>query len=168
MDFGLLAEVFRNTSAQRICQVELMETYEHKHQPISQADPEKGPFKMSIDIARTFFRTMISEGAVFSDRAVATLMTAYCSTAEDMIGKYHDMAMINGLPFDWHEEERAVKTFAEGLRVGAETFLAQSMENPEMPNWNQVISAIPDFPAMLRDAVDADNQRRKVHGLQVA
>jgi glucosyl-3-phosphoglycerate synthase len=35
LDFGILAEVFRNSSTQRICQVDLIDTYEHKHQPIS-------------------------------------------------------------------------------------------------------------------------------------
>lgn len=168
MDFGLLAEVFRNTSLQRICQVELIETYEHKHQPISEFDPERGLFKMSTDIAMTFFRTMASEGAVFSGGVMGTLLTAYRSAAEDMIGKYHDIAMINTLPFDWHEEQRAVTTFTKSLRMGAESFLAGPMENPEMPSWNQVISALPDFPAMLRDAVEADNEDRKIHGYRVA
>ncbi len=43
-DWGIevetLSEVYRNCSLKRICQVELCETYEHKHQPLSAEDPE--------------------------------------------------------------------------------------------------------------------------------
>ncbi|NQU59018.1 MAG: glycosyl transferase [Rhodospirillales bacterium] len=163
LDFGLLAEVFRNSSAQRICQVDLIETYEHKHQSMSEFDPDKGLFKMSIDIARTFFRTMASEGEVFSEDAIETLRMAYVSTAWDMIRKYHDTAMINNIPFDRDREEIAVKTFAEGLRLGASSFRDTPMESPEMPNWSQLTSAFPRFPEMLKEAVKSDNKRGKLH-----
>ena len=156
MDFGVLTEVFRNSSAQRICQAGLIESYEHKHQPISQADPEKGLFKMSIDISRVAFRTMVSEGAVFSEGVVETLLTTYFRMARDMIRKYHDDAMINDLPFDRSQEDLAVRTFAKGLQIGADSFLADPLADPEMPNWNDVTSAIPEFPAMLREAVEGD------------
>jgi glucosyl-3-phosphoglycerate synthase len=168
LDFGLLAEVFRNSSTQRICQVDLIDTYEHKHQPISEADPEKGLFKMSIDIAGAFCRTMVSEGEVFSDDAIETLRMAYVSTARDMIRKYHDTAMINNIPFDRDREDLAVKTFAEGLRLGAGSLRDAPLESPEMPNWNQVTSALPRFPAMLKEAVDSDNERGKIHEFRAA
>lgn len=161
LDFGLLAEVFRNSSQQRICQVDLIDTYEHKHQSISEADPDKGLFKMSIDISRTFCRIMASQGEVFSEDTVETLQMAYVTTARDMIRKYHDTALINDIPFNRESEELAVKTFAEGLRLGACSFRDSPMKNPEMPNWNQVTSAFPGFPEMLKDAVDRDNEQEK-------
>ena len=168
LDFGLLAEVFRNSSTQRICQVDLIDTYEHKHQPISEADPEMGLFKMSIDIARAFCRTMVSEGEVFSDDAIETLRIAYVSIARDMIRKYHDTAMINNIPFDRDREDLAVKTFAEGLRLGASSFRDAPLESPELPNWNQVTASLPRFPAMLREAVESDNESGKVHEFRAA
>ena len=168
LDFGLLAEVFRNSSTQRICQVDLIDTYEHKHQPISEADPEAGLFKMSIDIARAFCRTMVSEGEVFSDDAIETLRIAYVSIARDMIRKYHDTAMINNLPFDRDREDLAVNTFAEGLRLGAGSFRDAPLESPELPNWNQVTASLPRFPAMLREAVESDNESGKVHEFRAA
>lgn len=168
LDFGLLAEVFRNSSTQRICQVDLIDTYEHKHQPISEANPEKGLFKMSIDIARAFCRTMVSEGEVFSDDAIETLRMAYVSSARDMIRKYHDTALINNIPFDRDQEDLAVKTFAEGLRLGAGSFRDAPMESAEMPNWSQVTSAFPRFPEMLKEAVESDNARGKIHEYRAA
>jgi glucosyl-3-phosphoglycerate synthase len=38
-----------------------------------------------------------------------------------------------------------------------ESFLANPMEAPFIPNWNRVLSAIPDFDEQMRDAVAADN-----------
>jgi len=168
LDFGLLTEVFRNGSPQRICQVDLIDTYEHKHQPISAADPEKGLFKMSIDIAKAFCRSMASEGEVLSDDAIETLRTAYVSTARDMIRKYHDTALINGLAFDREQEDLAVNTFAEGLRLGAGSFRDAPLESPEMPSWNRVNSVLPRFAAMLREAVESDNERRKAREFRAA
>lgn len=156
MDFGLLAEVFRNSSTQRICQVDLIDSYEHKHQPISEADPHKGLFKMSIDIARTFCRTMVSDGEVFSEGVVETLLAAYLGTARDTIKKYSDDALINDLPYDRHREDLAVRTFAQGLRIGAASFMEEPLEHPEMPNWNRVTSEIPRFPAMLKEIVESE------------
>src|ERR1043165_2474323 len=61
LEVGLLADVFRNASAKSICQSELCETYDHKHQELSARDPDKGLNKMAIDIAKSVFRTMAAE-----------------------------------------------------------------------------------------------------------
>jgi len=56
LEVGVLAEVFRNCTSRRICQVELCDTYQHKHQPLSASDENKGLTKMSVDIAKSLFR----------------------------------------------------------------------------------------------------------------
>jgi glucosyl-3-phosphoglycerate synthase len=111
---------------------------------------------------------MVSEGEVFSDDAIETLRMAYVSIARDMIRKYHDTAMINNIPFDRDREDLAVKTFAEGLRLGASSFRDAPLESPELPNWNQVTASLPRFPAMLREAVESDNESGKVHEFRAA
>jgi glucosyl-3-phosphoglycerate synthase len=85
-----------------------------------------------------------------------------------MIRKYHDTAMINDLPFDRDREELAVMTFAEGLRLGAGSFRDALLESPEMPNWNQVTSALPRLPEMLKEAVESDNARGKADEYRAA
>jgi glucosyl-3-phosphoglycerate synthase len=156
IDFGLLSEVYRNCSPRRVCQVGLAESYEHKHQPISEDDPENGLFKMSIDITHTCFRTMAIEGTVFSEGIVDTLQAAYQEIAQDMVERYRHSAALNNLPFDRRQENLAVRTFARGLRLGGVSYLEQPLGQPALPSWNQVTSALPDFPAMLLDAVEAD------------
>ena len=41
LEVGSLAEVYRNFSPRRVCQVDIAATYEHKHQALSAEDPEK-------------------------------------------------------------------------------------------------------------------------------
>jgi glucosyl-3-phosphoglycerate synthase len=42
LEMGLLAEVFRNSAPRAICQSELCENYDHKHQELSPRDMDKG------------------------------------------------------------------------------------------------------------------------------
>ncbi len=104
LEVGSLAEVYRNYSPRRVCQADIAETYEHKHQALSAEDPQKGLMRMTVDICKSVFRTLASEGAVFSDGFFKSLSVAYIRTAEDTIMKYEADAAINGLEFDRHEE----------------------------------------------------------------
>ena len=67
LEVGSLAEVYRNFSPRRVCQVDIAATYEHKHQALSAEDPEKGLMKMTVDICKSILRTLASEGVIFSD-----------------------------------------------------------------------------------------------------
>jgi glucosyl-3-phosphoglycerate synthase len=73
-----------------------------------------------------------------------------------MIKSYHDVAMINNLPFDRCQEDLAVRAFAQGLRIGGSSFLEDPLGRPEIPNWNRVTSAIPQFLELLRETVESD------------
>ena len=81
-------------------------------------------------------------------------------TAQDAIASYNDDALLNGLRFDRHEEEVAVETFTRALRRAGLGFVSDPLGNPQIPNWNRVSSALPDFLDSLREAVDADAVER--------
>jgi glucosyl-3-phosphoglycerate synthase len=157
-DFGMLVEIYRKCSVKRVCQADLMDSYDHKHQSISAGNPDAGLFRMSIDIARVLFRTLASEGVTISEGLTKSLLTTYLRTAQDTVKKYQDDAAINDLPFEPREESLAVHTFAEGLRIGGESFLDDPLGNPEIPNWTRVESATPGFLSLLKQAVDEDNR----------
>jgi glucosyl-3-phosphoglycerate synthase len=157
LEVGSLAEVFRNYSARRVCQVDIAETYEHKHQELSSDDVEKGLMKMTIDICKSIFRTLASEGVIFSDGLFKSLSVAYLRQAEDTIMKYEADAAINGLEFDRHAEAQAVEAFTRAIALAAEVYTANPMGTPLIPNWNRVTSAIPGILEMLKKAVDVDN-----------
>ncbi len=157
LEVGVLAEVYRNCSVKRICQVDISENYEHKHQELSPGDPSKGLMKMAVDIAKTLFRILASEGVAFDQGRIQTMLTPYVRTAEDTITRYHADAMINGLIFDRHEEETAVETFAQALKLASDEFFADPLGAPLIPNWARVSAALPGFLGSLQEAVDADN-----------
>jgi len=112
---------------------------------------------MTVDIAKTLFRTLAAEGVVLSEGLFRALQAQYIRTAEDTIVSYHADAMLNGLVFDRHAEEEAVHAFARGLRLAAESYLADPLGAPLIPNWNRVVAAVPDVFARLDEAVEADN-----------
>jgi glucosyl-3-phosphoglycerate synthase len=157
LEVGVLSEVFRNCSLRRICQVDLTDIYEHKHQELSQEDPNKGLLKMSIDIAKNLFRNLASEGIDLSESLLKTLKATYLRTAQEKITKYHDDAAINGLDFDRHEEQVAVETFTKGIELASRAFVEDPLSIPLISAWNRVASAIPDFLGRLKNAADEDN-----------
>ncbi len=156
LEMGTLAEVFRNCSPQRVCQVELCDNYDHKHQQLSQEDPTRGLHRMVIDIASSLFRNLASVGVQFDAGFLNTLSTAYLRQAQDTIARYSNEALINGLTFDRHDEEVMVETFTRGLRTAGLAFVRDPMGRPLIPNWNRVTAALPEFLTDLRYAVRLD------------
>ena len=158
LEVGILTEVYRNCVSKRICQVDLMETFEHKHHELSEGDPQKGLLKMCVDITKTIFRTLSTEGVIISAGLLRTLESTYLRTAQDTIKRYEDDASINQLYFDRHAEVSAVEAFCQGIKIAAGEFLENPLSTPEIPNWNRVTSAIPDFLDKLKEAVEEDNR----------
>jgi glucosyl-3-phosphoglycerate synthase len=157
LEIGVLSEVYRNSALRRVCQVEICDNYEHKHQALSADDPQKGLMRMSVDISKALFRILAAEGIQLMQGTLKTLLATYVRTAEDTISRYYADAQINGLQFDRHEEELAVNAFAQAIRLAAETFLEDPLGVPQIPNWNRVTSALPNFFEELKSAVEADN-----------
>ena len=157
LEVGVLSEMFRNCSLRGICQVDLTDNYDHKHQQLSPGDPGLGLLRMSIDIAKNLFRNLASEGIDLSESQLKILKATYLRTAQEAITKYHDDAAINGLEFDRHEEEEAVEAFTKGIEVAGKAFVEDPLSIPLIPNWSRVTSAIPDFLEKLKNAVDDDN-----------
>jgi len=158
LEVGVLAEVYRNCSVHRVCQVDIADNYEHKHQALSPDDASKGLLKMCIDISKSIFRTLASEGIVFSDGLFKTLIATYVRTAQDMLKRYEDDASVNGLAFDRHEESLAVETFTEGIRTASEIIMKDPLGVPLIPSWDRVTSALPGILDMIRSAVEEDNK----------
>ncbi|MDX1648567.1 MAG: glycosyl transferase [Myxococcota bacterium] len=156
LEVGMLAEVYRNCSLKRICQVELVDNYDHKHRELSEADATRGLHRMVSDIGASLIRNLASYGVEFDAGFLNTLSAAYVRTAQDAVARYSDDAALNGLSFDRHEEEVAVETFVGALRGAGLDFVRDPMGAPQIPNWNRVTSALPEFLPRLREAVEAD------------
>jgi len=158
LEMGTLSEMHRNYATNQICQVDVAEIYDHKHQDLSLDDKTKGLSKMSCDIAKSLFRKMATQGEVFTQERIRTLKATYYRIAFDLVDSYHSDAAINGLSYDMHKEGDAIELFAENIMQAGREFLNPelSMETPFMPSWKRVMSAVPDINQMLIDAVEQD------------
>ena len=156
-DWGLeivtLFEALRHRAPVRICQVELAERYDHKHQELSADDPARGLHRMAKDVVKHLLRTLAAAGVNLSDGLFRSLLAAYQREAEDAVADSHAVAVVNGLVFDRHDEERNVQTFIAALRASIEEFLADPLGAPLVPNWARVWAGMPDAGPRLLAAV---------------
>jgi len=67
LEIGVLSEVFRHLSWRRVCQVDLADRYDHKHQSLSSEDPSGGLNRMACDIAKHLLRTLAAADVVLSE-----------------------------------------------------------------------------------------------------
>lgn len=156
LEIGVLSEMQRNYSPNRLCQADIAKTYDHKHQDLSANDDQGGLSKMSIDITKSLFRKLATQGETFSMELFRTLKATYYRIALDFVEAYHNDAIINGLDLDIHNEEKAVELFAQNIMKAGESFLVNPMETPFIPCWNRVVSAMPEVLDKLKEAVEAD------------
>lgn len=159
LEIGVLSEVKRNYSTNRLCQVDIADVYDHKHQSLSKHNADAGLSKMTHDISKALFRKLATHGVVFNQETFRTIKATYYRIALDFIETYFNDAVMNGLHVDRHNEEEAVELFAQNIMNAGEHFLNNPMETPFIPSWNRVISAVPDILERLYDAVEEDNQR---------
>ncbi len=158
LEVGMISEVFRNSAAKRVCQVELIENYDHKHRELSESDAGAGLHRMVADIGASLIRNLASYGVEFDAGFLNTLSAAYVRMAQDAVARYHDVASLNGIHFDRHEEEQAVEVFSRALRNSGLDFVRDPLGAPQIPNWNRVTAALPSFLQDLREAVEADSR----------
>jgi glucosyl-3-phosphoglycerate synthase len=168
LEIGVLSEMYRNYSNNRLCQVDIADRYDHKHQHLSADDASAGLSRMSIDICKALFRKLATRGVVFSSEAFRSVKASYYRIALDFVETYHNDAVMNGLDYDVHGEEHAVELFAENIMKAGEAFLDRPMERPFIPSWSRVASAIPDILERLVEAVEADTAEYAADGRENA
>ncbi|BCE00753.1 glycosyl transferase [Marinicellulosiphila megalodicopiae] len=158
LEIGVLSEMHRNYSNNRLCQVDIADNYDHKHQKLSLDDQAAGLSKMSIDITKALFRKLATQGECFTTETFRSLKATYFRIALDFIETYNNDAIMNGLKIDIHQEEKAVEMFAQNIMTAGKHFLEHPMETPFIPSWSRVQSAMPDVFEQLLEAVELDNQ----------
>jgi len=156
LEVSTLSEVYNNTSKKRICQSEIMESYEHKHQELGE-EAEGGVAKMTKEIAETIFRIMSQSGVSFSPAKFNALLTTYFEESRRAIGQYSAISEVNGLTYNRKKELQAIETFTESLRLANEDFNKDPMGVPSLAAWISVRSVLPNFTYKFNEVVRADN-----------
>lgn len=157
LEVGILSEAYRNTTTRRICQVDIADNYDHKHQEMGEQDRKNGLSRMSYEIAKAVFRKLGTEGTIMDKAFFRALKAVYLREALDMLERYDADAHINGLTLDLHAEEKTVEFFSGSILDAGEKYLKNPRETPFIPNWMRVFSAVPDLPERLLEAVKLDN-----------
>ncbi|MBV0912394.1 glycosyltransferase family protein [Anianabacter salinae] len=156
LEIGVLSEAWRNLAPRAVCQVELSDAYDHKHQALSPDDAQAGLNRMSTDICKAIFRKLAADGAVFTPNVFRTLKATYYRSALDLLEFYYHDARMNGLTLDRHSEEASIEMFAENIVTAGQIFLDNPRETPFIPTWNRVHAADPALMSDFRAAVAAD------------
>ena len=156
LEIGVLSEAWRNLAPKAVCQVEIADSYDHKHQSLSPEDAKAGLNRMSADICKAIFRKLAADGTVFTQNTFRSLKATYYRIALDLLEAYYSDAQMNGLSLDRHAEEASIELFAESIMRAGQTFLDRPQETPFIASWSRVNSADPDFLLNMHDAVAAD------------
>lgn len=158
LEVSLLNEVYHRTSPSRICQVEIMENYEHKHQMLEKDKPDAGLIRMATDIAEALLRVLSQDGIVFSQAFFRTMFTSYIKEARVAIEKYHALSLLNGLSYDRHSEIDATEAFVDSLKMATRKYIKDPVGIPMMSAWARISAALPDFQERLNEVVELDNR----------
>ncbi len=162
LEVSTLSEVYENTSVRRICQTEIMDSYEHKHQELKNDEPDKeldgGVAKMAMDIAQTIFRIMSQRGVTLSKDSLKTLRTAFFQESRRAISRYDAVAKFNSLLFDRKKEIAAVETFDKALKQACKEFSKDPLGVPSLSAWISVRSVLPGISEEFIKSVNEDNK----------
>ena len=157
LEVSTLSEVYNNTSKKRICQSEIMQSYEHKHQELGGTSSSGGVSKMAKEIAETIFRIMSQSGVKFSSAAFKSLLTTYFEESRRSISQYNAVSRVNGLEYNRQKEIEAIVVFTEALKKANEEFNDDPMGVPALSAWTSVRSVLPEFTDKFNDVVRLDS-----------
>lgn len=162
IEVGILSEIFRNMRINRICQVEIISRYDHKHQEVGDR-PTKGLYKMASDIAHTFFTFLASNGRIFGADTFNSIRHAYLKNAREVVGFYESYAEMYSerITYDFHDELKTVEVFAKGIDKARESFYVDTSVSYMLPDWKRVESAVDNVLFKLATAVE--NQKLQVY-----
>jgi glucosyl-3-phosphoglycerate synthase len=145
-EMGMLAELFRNTSYGRICEVDLG-IYDHKHKEVITNGLMNTAEESFITLLRTLTET---DGIEVTMPFLQSLQVMYRRTAQDKIRQYHADATCNGLNFDRHEEETAVDCLSSVILSAGQKYLANPAKT-QLPDWLRATAAMPNIRERLRE-----------------
>jgi glucosyl-3-phosphoglycerate synthase len=158
LEIGILAEVQRLNSLNRICQVEIADRYDHKHQILSRDDANKGLSRMSIDIAKAIYNKLAQDGNVFTIDMFQSIRSTYYRIALEFVERFENDARLNGLKYNRHQEEIIVDIFTQNIYNAGISVLNKLEQNMPMPSWKRIKSALPDYLDEYYQAVEKDNE----------
>lgn len=147
LEVGIVSAVAKALPFNRVCQVNLCDNYEHKHQELHPENTSKGLNRMAVEVTAALLRE--------AEQVPEDLVKTYSDQAFSLIPKYRADALTNGLDYDEEKERKAVQTFAKAVEkaLGLNEF---EIPRP-LPAWNEVVDKAPGLMGDIVEAVEKDN-----------
>jgi glucosyl-3-phosphoglycerate synthase len=153
LEVGILSEVAGVVPFERICQADLCDNYEHKHQELHPQDTTRGLNRMAIEVTAALLREV--------DQAPENLASIYREQALTMIPKYRADALAGGLEYNEKKEREAVETFSMAVEKALE-LPGEAIPEP-LPAWNAIEKMVPGLKEAIVEAVERDNKEDAGH-----
>jgi glucosyl-3-phosphoglycerate synthase len=147
LEVGILSAVARILPFGRICQTDLCDNYEHKHQDLHPENTSKGLNRMAVEVTAALLRE--------AEQIPEDLVTTYRDQALAMIPKYRSDALVNNLDYDEEGEAAVIETFASAVEK-ALTLKPGVLPEP-LPAWNMAEGIVPGLMRRIVEAVGKDN-----------
>ena len=147
LEVGILSSVARTVPFENVCQADLCDNYEHKHQELHPENATKGLNRMAVEVAAALLREV--------GQVPENLSAVYREQALTMIPKYRADALASGLDYDLDKEMEALETFIRAVEKAME-MEAEKIPAP-LPAWNEVEKTLPGFKEAIVEAVEKDN-----------
>jgi glucosyl-3-phosphoglycerate synthase len=156
VETGMMADVFRVAPMDRICQVDIAESYDHKHQSLSEGDPDTGLNKMACDVALCLLRVATSGIVSKNPNQFTGLVGKFSQAAMGLLRFYSADARINTLEFDGELEARTITLFAASLERALSIHQAHPSKPAGAPSSQQTEAKLPGFGVALAQAAKDD------------
>jgi len=147
LEVGILSSVAKAVPFEKVCQADLCDNYEHKHQELHPENATKGLNRMAVEVAAALLREV--------EQPPENLSAAYREQALTMIPKYRADALASGLDYDLDKEMEALETFSRAVEK-AMGMKEEDIPAP-LPAWNEVEKMVPGLKKAIVEAVEKDN-----------
>jgi len=153
LEVGILSSVSKAVPSEKICQADLCDNYEHKHQDLSPDDSARGLNRMAIEVTETLLRESRPSEGWRKD-----LPGLYTRQAAAMIPRYRADSLASGLNYDEDAEQRAIETFSRAVATALNR-MESRQSLPPLPPWEEMEKRVPGLMDAVADAVEKENQK---------
>jgi glucosyl-3-phosphoglycerate synthase len=150
LEIGILSAVSQAAEPERICQAELCDNYEHKHQELHAGDTTKGLNRMALEVTSALLRE------VDDPEPLEGLVDRYRERALEMVSSYRADALANGLTYDKEKELGAIDVFAAAVEIALSRMGEDQALGP-LPSWEETERIVPGLSGAVYEAVKRDN-----------
>ena len=135
LEIGTLGEVYRRQRVFRACQVDIADTYDHRHRPIG-TGTAGDVTRMTDEVLVTLIRMLRREHVACDPQTIRYVLAQYRAEVARCLDSYAADAAINGLEYDVDGEAGIASIFGAAI----ERCLANGLcaDLPVLPSWQQL------------------------------